>query len=216
MAESQEREARSYFAYDSDARTFHSSELRAFAELQKAIVGKYLRPEKTQHLRHGGRWSNPADSKAPEVKWQTHSTETAIRFEDVANNDLSVIDRTFESVRDAMERQFVEMLYSTVSEAAAQVGNVVDAKAEASLADAFMATMEKIEFMADKNGNVSLPELHVGPESGAKMIAALQAAPQEFQDRLEALKARKSEEALTREAERKAKFVRYGTASCES
>ncbi|WP_165190396.1 hypothetical protein [Caulobacter soli] len=212
MAEAQEREVRSYFAYDDETRVFLSSQLRVFAELQKTVVGKYLRPENTQRFRHGGGWSNPANPEAPEVKWHTHSAETAIRFEDIVNNDLSTIDRTFAAFKEAMERQFAEMLYSTVSEAAEQVGNVVDAKAQPSLADAFMATIEKIEFMADKNGEVSLPEVHVHPETGAKMMAALEAAPQEFKDRLEALKARKSEEALTREAERKTKFVRYGPA----
>ena len=109
-----------------------------------------------------------------------------------------------------MHRQFAQMLYSTVGAACDQTGNTVDAKAEGSLENAFMAMMEKVQFSVDKNGKVNLPEVHVAPYIGARMIAALEATPPEYKERLEALKARKIEEALGREVERKAKFARYG------
>jgi hypothetical protein len=211
MTDSTESPKRTYFAYDGEALAVQGALLRKVGEIQKAIVGKYLRPENTQRFRHGGGWSDPGDPEAPAVHLHAHSADLVTRFDDVINNDLSAINRTFVAFSDSMERQFAQMLYSTVSEAASQVGNVVNAQAETSLADAFMATMEKIEFMAGKDGKVNLPELHVAPETGARMVAALEAAPQEFRDRLEALKARKTEEALVREAKRKAKFVRYGS-----
>jgi hypothetical protein len=215
MADSTQSPARGYFTYYREALAFEGALVRKFDEIQKLIVSQYLRPETTQRFRHGGGWNNPSDPKAPAVQWHTHSVETATRFDDIVNNDLSALDRTLAAFREAMERQFAQMLYSTVSEAASQVGNVVDAKAAGSLADAFMATMEKIQFTADKDGKVSFPEVHAAPEMAARMVATLEAASQEFRDRLDGVMARKTEEALTREAERKAKFVRYGSSSCE-
>jgi hypothetical protein len=216
MADSTEPPARSYFAYDGEALAFQDSLLRKFGEIRTAVVGRYLRPENTQSFQHRGGWSNPSDPEASAAQWHTHSAEMETRFDDIVCNDLSAIDRTFAAVREAMERQFAQTLYSTVSETARQVGNVVDVQAERSLADAFMAMMEKIEFTADRSGKVSRPEIHVAPETGARLMAALEATPQEFRDRLDALTARKTKEALAREAERKAKFVRYGSSPCDS
>jgi len=216
MADSTEAPVQSYFAYDREALAFQNALLCKFGEIQEAVVGKYLKPENTQRFRHGGGWSNPSSPHAPAVQWHTHSAETETRFEDIVNCDLSQIDQTLAAFRGAMEKQFAEMIYSTVSQAAEEVGNVVDATTERSLADAFMATIEKIDFMADKHGEVHLPEIHVAPDTGARMIAAMASAPQEFRNQLEALKARKPEEALAREVERKAKFVRYGPLPCAS
>jgi hypothetical protein len=76
--------------------------------------------------------------------------------------------------------------------------------------------LEKIELGVDKDGTVSMPQLHVSPEFGNRMMAALENTSQDYQDRVEALKARKTAEALARETERKAKFVRYGPEPCAS
>jgi hypothetical protein len=79
-----------------------------------------------------------------------------------------------------------------------------------------MAMLEKIEFGIDKDGTVILPEIHVSPEFGDRMMAALENTSQEYKDRIEAVKTRKTAEALGRETERKAKFVRYGPEPCVS
>ena len=79
-----------------------------------------------------------------------------------------------------------------------------------------MAMLEKIELAVDKDGTVSMPQLHVSPELGDRMMAALENTSQDYKDRVEELKARKTVEALAREAERKAKFGRYGPEPCGS
>jgi hypothetical protein len=70
--------------------------------------------------------------------------------------------------------------------------------------------MEKIEFVADKHGNVSLPEVHAAPGVAERMISALEAEPPEFVERFEQLKQEKILKAKEREVARKAKFIRYG------
>jgi hypothetical protein len=105
-----------------------------------------------------------------------------------------------------MDRQFAQMMYGAVGKAAESAGNVVDAKQKASFAEAFVGSLEKIEFGVDRHGNVTLPELHVGPDIHEKVVAELTAQPPEYRQRLDKLIAQKSEQAMAREAARKARF----------
>lgn len=204
------RKSRGYFIDEAGTTAFNTAFTLMLAQHQKKIVSEYMPPENTQRFRHGGAWSHPG---APDVigsGMQTHSAVIETRFQDLIDNDLDAIGRSMRQLIESIRIQFVQMLYSTLAEACDQTGNTVDAKAEGSLENAFMAMMEKIQFVADKSGKVSLPEIHVAPETGARMMAALEAAPPEYIERLEAVKARKIADALAREVERKAKFARYG------
>ncbi len=207
---------RTYFPYDAEAAMFNDAVTRALVGLQKQIVAEYLPPQNTQRFRHGRAWRTPANSEALDGQFQTHSAILETRFDDIIKNDLAVIERNFNQVRETMHKQFAEMFYSTVTAACNQSGNIVDAQAAGSLEEAFMAALEKIEFGIDKDGTVHIPEVHVSPGLGDRMLAALESTSQEYQDRIEALKARKTAEALARETERKAKFVCYGPYPCAS
>ena len=105
-----------------------------------------------------------------------------------------------------MSGQFARSIYSVVGAAAERVGNVVSNKETGSTAQSFLAMLKKIEFGVDRDGNVSLPQVHVGPDMAEKMINELQSQPPEFGEEVERVKAQRSEQALQKEAERKAKF----------
>jgi hypothetical protein len=121
-----------------------------------------------------------------------------------------VLDRAFAHISEVMQRQFADMMYSTISEACDASGNIVDAQREGSLLNSFMAMLEKIELDVDKHGNVHMPQIHAPPGIVQRMMSELEAAPPEFQDKVEQLKQKKILEATEREAARKAKFIRYG------
>lgn len=109
-----------------------------------------------------------------------------------------------------MERQFAQMMYRSISSASEQSGNVVDAQKEGSLPAAFARMLEKIEFSVDKDGNVTLPQIHVGPNTLDSFQRAISEAPPEYHNQIEEIMKRKRAEALKREADRKARFVKYG------
>lgn len=201
---------RAYFMDEIGSAAFNTAFTQRLAKLQYEAISQYISPGNTHRFRHGGDWNHPGAPEAINGGMQTHSAIIETQFQDLVDNDLGSIDRAAQHFIETMHRQFAQMLYSTVGAACDQTGNTVDAKAEGSLANAFMAMMEKVQFSVDKNGKVNLPEVHVAPDIGARMIAALEATPPEYKARLEILKARKIEEALEREAERKAKFARYG------
>lgn len=187
-------------------KAFH--QLLVFA--RKKVVNKYLPPQNTQRIRHGGDWRHPGLPNAVEGGLQQHSSMVEIRFEDLAKHDLGVIERVVQQLSNDMEQQFLGMMFATVGTACEQTGNTVDAASAGSTEEAFAQMLEKIEFSADKKGNVSLPEIHTGPEAFARLSEALGNAPQSFHQRIEEIKARKIADAIKREEERKARFARYG------
>lgn len=201
---------KSYFIDPEAARAFDLSFMRLLGQLKDRVVARYISSDNQHRLRHDGGWVHP---NAPEVvggDMQRHGAETTISFDAIIANDLDIIPRNLNHLLDELDRQFAHMMYATVAQACERTGNTVNAQDSGGLPQAFLAMLERIEFMATKDGVVDLPEIHVNPEVGARMIAALEAASPEFKAEVEALKARKVAEALEREAARKARFVGYG------
>lgn len=210
MTTSRRRKRANYFSDEMGREEFHQSFVKLLAQIQKESFSKYLKPENTHRFKHGGQWAHPA---APDVlpgDMKSHSAQTEVSFDSIVKHDLSVIDRVFRQLAESMEKQFTQMMYSTVSAAAESVGNTVDAKAAGSPHEAIAQMLEKIQFSADKFGNVDLPTIHVGPEAFQRLQRSAADAPPEFHQRVEAIKARKIAEALEHEVQRKARFVRYG------
>lgn len=210
MSKTQNETRVSYFADDAAEYALGDSVTAFLAAVHKDIVSRYLSPENTHRLRHGGTWTHPGLPNAVDAGFEQHSAVVEIPFEDLVKHDLSVIDRFAQKFAQNMEQQFAQMMYSTVLAACDQSGNTVDAKAAGSTLDAFAEVLEKIQFSVDKFGKVTLPEIHAGPEAVASLKKGLAAAPPAFEQRIEDIKARKTAEALERESQRKARFVRYG------
>jgi hypothetical protein len=189
---------------------FHLSFTKFMTKAQANARSKYLRAENTQRFKHGSQWGHPAAPQALTTDFKEHSYETSVSFEKIANHDLTAVEQVVGGLIADMERQFAQMMYSTVSAAAVSVGNVVDTPSVGSPREAFAQMLEKIEFTADKFGKVTLPEIHTHPDAAKKLQQSVAEAPPEFHQRIEEIKARKSAQALGREVERKARFVRYG------
>lgn len=209
MCALKEQSRSNYFSEQSAVQGFNLGLNKYMGMAQKSLVAQYLSKENTLRLYHGDGWGHPANPEASIGGVKEHSYYSETKFQDIVDHKLDLISQCLSELNEAMHRQFAEMMYSTVSEACDQSGNVVDAKG-LPLADAFISTIEKISFSADKNGVVSFPEIHAHPDLARKMIEAVNAAPPEFKDRLDAVTAQKSLEALKREAERKSRFVKYG------
>lgn len=209
MCASNEQSRHNYFSDQSAVQGFNLALNKYMALAQKACVARFLSKENTLRMYHGDRWEHPANFEASNGGLNEHSYYSETKFQDIVDHKLELISICVTQLSDAMYRQFSEMMYATINDACSRTGNVVDAKG-IPLADAFISTIEKISFSANKNGAVQIPEVHAHPDLAKKMIAEINAAPPEFKARLDEVTERKSKEALEREAERKAKFVRYG------
>lgn len=199
-----------YFADDRAIAAFDHTFAKHVSGVLKNFVSQFVSPENTQHLRHGEDWRHPGLPDAIGGGMQQHTSEVVFKFQDVVNHDLSSIDRHVQKITEDMGRQFQQTMYATVSAACDQTGNVVDAKAEGGPLEGFAAMLEKIQFSADKNGKVTEPQVHMSPEMFEKLREAEQSAAPELLRRINNARARKTAEAIEREAQRKARFLRYG------
>lgn len=187
---------------------FESSTMKLMAKLQEPSRKQFVSEENVFRMNHGVRWVHAARGPDDEHStMHTLSAEWVIPFKDIADNDLSLIGRTILPIKEEMERQFSQNMYRTVGAVAEKVGNVVDAKAVGSFAQSMLEMFSKIEFGVDRDGNVSLPQLHVGPGTFERIKTEMQNIPPELDADIERMKALKIEEALAREVVRKAKFM---------
>lgn len=200
-----------YFVDEASVAGFNKAFAKLIAGRQKKAVEQIISTKNQQRLRHGGQWNHPGLPELPNGNLQEHSAVAETSFEDIVNNDLGAIERSAKQLSDAMTEQMTKMLYATVAESCARTGNTVDGRSGLPMSELFFEAIEKIEFVADKAGHVSLPELHMHPDTSALMTASLAEATPDFHTRFELLKARKIRDALEREVARKAKFVRYGS-----
>jgi len=185
---------------------------KKLAEANRIASHDFIAKENIHRLRHGRDWGFlHASPEAFDGGMKVHSTEISTSIEDIARHRVECLSLSLASAASEMESQFARNLYQTVNDACESTGNTVSATDNSSLAEAFYAAIEKVEFTADKSGQVHLPTMHAAPETARRMQADLEASSEEFRKKFEEMKERKIKEALEREDERKRRFVSYGT-----
>ncbi|WP_296583268.1 hypothetical protein [Xanthobacter sp.] len=176
------------------------------AELQQRR-NKLISPRNAQKFSHGRMWkTKPTEHGNEAGEMQAHSFEFSSRFDDIVNHDLAKFVEVRNRLVEGLMAQFQASLYQTISQSTEKSGNTIVVGPGQSPAEAFLAALEMIEFGIDENGEVSLPQIHMGREGIEKTIADLEAQGPEFTARVEQVKAEKSELARQRERERLAKF----------
>lgn len=187
---------------------FEVSVASLLAKMQASSRQMFVNQQNVLRMNHGGTWVHAASDPEPDTSMHTISAEWVIPFKDIADNDLSLIARSLIPLNEEMEKQFALNMYGLVGAAAEKVGNVVDAKAAGSFAASMLEMLRKIELGVDRDGTVSMPQLHVGPQMAERIAEELKNVPPELEAEIEQVKAEKIQAALDREAERKAKFKR--------
>ena len=137
---------------------------------------------------------------------QAHTVQLLAPFDDLINNDLAKFASARNQLVEGLTSQFQASFYQTLRQSTERSGNTVVAGPEMSPAEAFLAALEMVEFGIDENGEVSLPQFHMGGDAIRKTIADLETQGPEFKERVEQVKAEKTALALKRESERLAKF----------
>ena len=189
-----------------DESAFESSIIALLGQLQKQSQEAFVSEQNILRMNHGGNWAHVACDTEPDVTMHKISAEYTIPFKEIAENDLGLIARTILPLNEEMGRQFAHNIYGVIGAAAEKVGNVVDARAAGSFAQSILEMFKKIELGVDRNGNVSMPQIHLGTETFERISKEMQNVPPEVEAEIEQIKAEKIQAALGRETERKAKF----------
>lgn len=178
-------------------------------EQRKAI----LPSENVFKYTHGKKWRTiiaENNDQDDDGQMQTHSSEIQIPVQEVVDNDLGSLVRYRNSIVSGLIKDLMQSIYQAVNDSTEKTGNVIGAKSGSFTAEHFVEMLEKIEFGVDRDGNVSLPEIHASPELVKKMLQVLSVQGSEFEKRVQEITQRKSEAALARENDRKSKFPKHG------
>lgn len=194
------------FPFDTESRevmqSFNKEVARRLREAQESFVDS----NNMQRFIHGRTWQSHQSHDPNGVsELTTHRHQISVKFEDVILGKIATVPNTLSELFQAMHESFVRSLYKTVSDACDQSGNVVNASN--GMAKAFIDMLEKVEFSVDRDGAVSLPQLHVDPGVIESIQSNKEINSPEFKAASEEIIKRKSTEALERESKRKAKFV---------
>jgi hypothetical protein len=191
-----------------DEKEFETSVAKLLGKMQADSRQMFVSQHNVLRMNHGGTWVHAASHPEPDTSMHTISAEYIIPFKDIADNDLSLIARSILPLNEEMEKQFAVNMYGVIGAAADKVGNVVDAKATGSIASSMLEMLRKIELGVGRDGTVSMPQIHVGPEMAERITKELNNVPPDIEAEIQQVKAEKVQEALDREAARKAKFKR--------
>lgn len=195
------------FRYRSRIKEFNEAFTEQVAAELRKRCDELISPRNAQKFSHGRMWKTKPTEYGDDVgEMQAHSFEFLSRFDDVVNHDLTKFVEARNRLVAGLMAQFKASLYQTISQSTEKSGNTVVVAPGQSPAEAFLAALEMIEFGIDENGEVSLPQFHMGRKGFEKTIADLEAQGPEFTERVEQVKAEKSELARRRESERLAKF----------
>jgi hypothetical protein len=201
--EPKEAKARvSFFDMAEESNGFSSSMNKMIAEFIAKSAGERIPAANHQVFSHGRQWTHPAHENAIPGVMQEHSAEMVMPFADIVGGDFKLVHRLVLQMVKAFNDSMARMLYETLGAACEQSGQIVDGR-DKPFPEAFLEGFKKIEFGVDRDGKVSMPEIHVG---NPDMIKQLEAAPPEFQAEVERVKAEKIAKALEVEADRKKKF----------
>lgn len=195
------------FRYRSRTKEFSEAFAKQVAAELEKRRDELISPRNAQKFSHGRMWkTKPTEHGDDTAEMQAHSFELLSRFDDVLNHDLAKLVEARKRLVEGLMAQFQAALYQTIGQSTEKSGNTVVVGPGQSPAEGFLAALEMIEFGIDENGEVSLPQFHMGREGIKKLLADLEAQGPEFTQRVEQVKAEKSELAKQREAERLAKF----------
>jgi len=164
--------------------------------------------ENRLRLYHGRSWGGGESTDSSQGTLRLTSAESAVAFEKVMQNDVQAIQGFLTSIVEQISSGMKKNIYAMVSAAADSTGNAVSARADGSLAQAFLEMLQKIEFRVNAKGEITLPDMHISPEMGRKMLNDLQAQGPEFHREVERIKKEKGLAALQREQARLDKYCK--------
>ena len=94
----------------SAAEAFERELMKFLGDALKVRMAQLIPAENVQRFRHGGNWSHPGLPNAYNAGMQQHSSEVAIQFDELVNQDLSAISRYVDKLVGDLNAQFQRMM----------------------------------------------------------------------------------------------------------
>ena len=190
------------------------SKIAGFSKAFDEDVAKTLRLRREEFIpsrnvlgyTHGHSWNLGYEGNPDTDQMKKLVVETSLKFDEIIENDISVIPIQIESVTEGMMRNLMQTMYQTINESTKKSGNTIDNRGKPFEANHFLEMLKKIEFGVDENGKVCFPEIHASPELAKTIAKELSSQGPEFENQINALVEEKIALALSKEKDRKSKF----------
>lgn len=188
-----------------EARGFDEAFAGFIRMAKRGGVERMVSEENVHRFTHGRRWNHRSSPYTVDGEMQTVSAVGETPFAAIVEGDLELIPRLVNSIVEQMNTAQMRMFYDTMSKSCDDHDQVVTVDDQGNAA-AFLEMLRKIQFGVDRDGKVSLPQIHAGRDAARAMIADLEAQSPEFKAEVDRLIAEKSEESLERERLRRSRF----------
>ena len=194
------------FPFDAQAELVMKAFMSATGERLDQARRQVGGSDEVQRFSHGGSWQSH-HSYAPDRvdQMQTIEHETKLRFEDIMEGRLDVIERTVDEISNSMADSFAKAFYQMISDTCEESGNIIDGST-GSLGEQMLKAIEQVEYSVDRDGQVSLPEFRMHPSVAKRLHSDPSLQEPALLARVEEIKKLKTAQALAEEAERKSKF----------
>lgn len=195
------------FTYKSESEEFGKALLDMAVETHRDQISAYISKENVHSFKHGRNWLTIREQETEESTFKEKGVELKIEYEDLLVNNTSQLFQVLSKFIEGFTSQIVQGMYQTISESCDKVGNTVKQSEYSSQAEAFLELLKKVEFSVNENGQVELPQLHVGPDAAKPLIASLESQGEEFKNEVNRIQKEKTEAALDKEKQRLNKFA---------
>ncbi|WP_283184417.1 hypothetical protein [Pseudomonas svalbardensis] len=194
------------FPFDAQAELVMKTFMQATGEKLSRAQRQVSGGDNVQRFSHGGSWQSHHSYDPDRVdQMQTIEHETRLRFEDIMEGRLDVIERTVDEISNSMANSYAKAFYKMLSDTCEEHGNVIDGSS-GSLGEQMLKAIETVEYSVDRDGQVSLPEFRMHPSLAKRLHSDPSLQEPELLARVEEVKKLKITQALAAEAARKSKF----------
>jgi hypothetical protein len=194
------------FPFDAQAELVMKAFMQATGEKLNRAQRQVGGGDDVQRFSHGGSWQSHHSYDPDRVdQMQTIEHETRLRFEEIMEGRLDVIERTVDEISTSMADSYAKAFYRMLSDTCEEHGNVIDGSA-GTLGEQMLKAIETVEYSVDRDGQVSLPEFRMHPSLAKRLHSDPSLHEPQLLARVEEVKKIKITQALAAEAARKAKF----------
>lgn len=194
------------FPFDAQAELVMKAFMKATGERLDQARRQVGGSDAVQRFSHGGSWQSHHSYAPNRVdQMQTIEHETRLRFEDIMEGRLDVIERTVDEISNSMADSFAKAFYQMISDTCEESGNVIDGST-GSLGEQMLKAIEQVEYSVDRDGQVSLPEFRMPPSLAKRLHSDPSLQEPALLARVDEVKKLKTAQALSEEATRKSKF----------
>ena len=199
------------FSYKTESKEFGIVLLEMVVRAHREKISQYVSKDNMHSFQHGRSWLTVREDGTEESSFKEAGVELSIGYEDLIKNDIDQFFKFLNTFIEGFTSQITQRMFQTISESCDKVGNTVNQNEYASQAEAFLEMLKKVEFSVNKNGQVELPQIHVGTDAAEPLMQSLESQDKDFHAEVERIKQEKYEAALKKEKVRLNKYKGINT-----